>query len=92
MDVFICAEGFSVLLRQAEDKRDIMGLKNARNAPSISHLFFVDDNLLFLKASTRSLVSIKNIFSFYSECSGHVSFGRSNQINILYNIWVFMVQ
>lgn len=51
----ICAEGFSALLRQAESRRDILGLKIARNAPTISHMFFADDSLLFFKASSRSL-------------------------------------
>lgn len=68
----ICAEGLSSLLRQAEDKGEITGLKLARNAPSISHLLFVDNSLLFLKASTKTLESIKSIFSLYSECSGQV--------------------
>lgn len=68
----ICAEGFSASLRQAESRSDILGLKIARNAPSITHLFFTDDSQLFLKASTRSLQAIQNIFSLYSECSGQV--------------------
>lgn len=68
----ICAEGFSALLRQAENKQDILGLKIARIAPSITHLFFADDSLLFLKASTGSLKSILNIFNLYSQCSGQV--------------------
>lgn len=76
----ICAEGFSALLRQAEGRKDIIGLKIARNAPSISHLFFADDSLLFLKASTRTLQSMQEIFSIYSECSGQV---RRDLFNIL---------
>ncbi|WOH05102.1 hypothetical protein DCAR_0624515 [Daucus carota subsp. sativus] len=68
----ICAEGFSALLRQAESRGNILGLKIARTAPSISHLFFADDSLLFLKATTKSLQGIQNIFSLYSECSGQV--------------------
>ena len=66
----ICAEGLSFLLRQAENKKEIMGLKVARNAPSITHLFFADDSLHFIKASTRSLQALQEIFSLYSECSG----------------------
>lgn len=68
----ICAEGLSALLHQAEDRKDIIGLKIARTAPSISHLFFADDSLLFLKASARTLQSIHEIFSLYSECSRQV--------------------
>lgn len=69
----ICAEGLSALISQAESREDILGLKIARRAPSISHLFFADDSLLFLKASTRSLQSIQEIFWLYSECSGQVN-------------------
>ena len=68
----ICAEGLSALLRHAESRNDIVGVKIARNAPSVSHLFFVDDSLLFIKASTRSLQAIQKIFCLYSECSGQV--------------------
>lgn len=43
-----CADDFSALLRQAENMRDILGLKIAKNAPSISHLFFADDSMIIL--------------------------------------------
>lgn len=68
----ICAEGFSALLRQAEERRDILGLKIARSAPPISHLFFADDSMIIFQASQRSLQSIGSIFSLYSNCSGQM--------------------
>ncbi|KAM6584731.1 hypothetical protein CsatB_011733 [Cannabis sativa] len=68
----ICAEGFSALIRHAEEKRDILGLKIARHAPPISHLFFADDSLLMFKASERTLVSIQKNFSLYAACSGQM--------------------
>lgn len=49
-----------------------MGLKVARNAPSISHLFFADDSLLFLKASERNVQTIQKVFQLYADCSGQV--------------------
>ena len=88
----ICAEGFSALIRMAEARGDITGLKVARNAPSISHLFFADDSLLFLRASTKSLQTIQDIFSLYSRCSGQVK-SATNHISqnfsfvLIYNIY-----
>ncbi|KAM6598980.1 hypothetical protein CsatA_018589 [Cannabis sativa] len=68
----ICAKGLSALIKQAESKKEIFGLKVAREAPSISHLFFADDSLLFLAANEGSLHSIQQIFAVYSRCSGQV--------------------
>lgn len=40
----ICMEGLSSLLQDFERKRLIAGIKVARMAPSISHMFFADDS------------------------------------------------
>ena len=45
----LCSEGLSALLDDARSKGVIQGLKVARDAPDISHLFFADDSLLFCK-------------------------------------------
>ncbi|XP_060968817.1 uncharacterized protein LOC115701983 [Cannabis sativa] len=68
----ICAEGLSSLIKQAESKKEIFGLKVVREAPSISHLFFADDSLLFLDANEGSLHKIQQILALYSRCSGQV--------------------
>ena len=44
----LCAEGLSVLLRDAEEKKLIHGVKIGRRVSPISHLFFADDSLLFI--------------------------------------------
>jgi hypothetical protein len=44
----LCAEGFSALLAKAEEDGLISGVKICRNAPSISHLLFVDDSLILI--------------------------------------------
>lgn len=50
---FFMAEGFSSLLRKANRERQIHGVSIARGAPSVSHLFFIDNSLLFCDASVQ---------------------------------------
>ncbi|XP_019180195.1 PREDICTED: uncharacterized protein LOC109175386 [Ipomoea nil] len=66
----ICAEGLSILLQQAEGCGDIHGI--ARGAPSISHLFFADDSLLFFKANQRKAQKVKECLEKYSGASGQL--------------------
>lgn len=47
----LCAESLSSLLSNALNKNLITWCKVARSSPSLSHLFFVDDSLLFCKDS-----------------------------------------
>lgn len=49
----ICAEELSILLNEAENNNLIKGVKVARNSPTINHLFFVDDSIVFYKAKMK---------------------------------------
>jgi hypothetical protein len=49
----ICAEGLSALIRQAENRGELHGIKICRKAPIISHLLFADDCFLFFKATSN---------------------------------------
>ncbi|PNX60847.1 ribonuclease H, partial [Trifolium pratense] len=66
----ICAEGLSALIRQAENRGDLHGIKICRNAPVISHLLFADDCFLFFKATINEATVLKNILSVYEAASG----------------------
>lgn len=61
----ICTEGLSCLLKDAELKGHIHGIKNCRGAPIISHLLFADDSFLFLKAKEEEMAGVKEIFHLY---------------------------
>ncbi|XP_031111882.1 uncharacterized protein LOC116015853 [Ipomoea triloba] len=77
----ICADGLSVLLQKAEARGDIHGVKVARGAPSVSHLFFADDSLLFFKACHHEAQTIKQCLAEYSSASGQlVNFDKSSII------------
>ena len=54
----ICAEGLSNLLKQAQRKGVITGLKICKEGPSISHLLFADDSLLFCKADKMQVTKM----------------------------------
>ncbi|XP_048493149.1 uncharacterized protein LOC125493701 [Beta vulgaris subsp. vulgaris] len=48
------------------------GIKVSRTGPSVSHLFFADDSLIFFKASPKACEGIKNILDKFSRLSGEV--------------------
>ncbi|GAU25702.1 hypothetical protein TSUD_216310 [Trifolium subterraneum] len=66
----ICAEGLSALIRQAEARKGLHGIKICRNAPTISHLLFADDCFLFFKATINEATVLKNILDVYEVASG----------------------
>lgn len=66
----LCAEAFSCLLTKAEENNLIQGVKVCPNAPSISHLLFVDDSLILFKANKESAEQIQRILQVYEASSG----------------------
>ena len=66
----LCADAFSMLLIKAEKEISIHGVKICKNAPSISHLFFADDSILFARASLQECSKIADIISLYERASG----------------------
>ncbi|XP_027121672.1 uncharacterized protein [Coffea arabica] len=68
----LCSEGFSNLIRQAAASRKISGLKISRNGPSITHLFFADDSLIFCKATKDQAMELMRVLQEYALGSGQV--------------------
>ena len=67
----MCAEVFSNLIRHAEQKKLIHGLKFSRDL-SISHLLFADDSLIFTKATVEDCKNLKKLFECYKKASGQI--------------------
>ncbi|XP_019177860.1 PREDICTED: uncharacterized protein LOC109173056 [Ipomoea nil] len=77
----VCAEGLSVLLQQAKARGDIHGVRVARGAPTITHLFFADDSLLFFRANQQETMKIKGCLDLYCAASGQlINFDKSNAV------------
>lgn len=64
----LCVEGFTSLL--AENKASIHGVSICRRAPNVSNLLFVDDSLLFRRATKNEVETILEILQTYANASG----------------------
>lgn len=75
----LCAEALSGLLLKAERNGSLTGVKISRTGPTLSHLFFADDSLLFCKADLAHCDLLKSILSIYGTASGQViNFDKSS--------------
>ncbi|KAH9792007.1 putative reverse transcriptase/RNA-dependent DNA polymerase [Citrus sinensis] len=86
----LCAEGLSSLIRVNEKAGLIHGVKVARSAPMVSHLFFANDSFMFFRANQQEAVLIRNILASYSCASGQkVNFNKSLisfSVNVLVDV------
>ena len=68
----MCADVLLGLIHKASSTKEFHGIKVARSAPQLSHLFFADDNLLFSRANSHEASKILNIIATYQQASGQV--------------------
>lgn len=66
----LCAEFFSALLQNKVDQGLLSGVKVYAEAPSIHHLLFADDSLLFGKATAEECTHIRSVLVDYEKASG----------------------
>ena len=75
----LCSEGLSCLLAHEEEIRGIEGILVSRNAPSISHLLFVNDSLILMRGNTHNAQTLRRVLDLYCSSSGQqVSTTKSN--------------
>ena len=74
----LCMEALSTTLSKAQEDKMIHGIRIARSAPSLSHLFFVDDALFFFKGIPRICWKLKEILSDFCEKSGELKLRKIN--------------
>ncbi|XP_026417296.1 uncharacterized protein LOC113312776 [Papaver somniferum] len=66
----LCMEGFSRFLTNNAKQKIIEPLILAKTWPTVSHLLFADDCILFSKATTRSIKNLKSIIQKFTSSSG----------------------
>ncbi|KAK2456657.1 hypothetical protein QL285_004005 [Trifolium repens] len=76
----------SALIRKAECRGDIHGIKICRNAPIVSHLLFADDCFLFFQAEENEATIMKEILSTYENASGQSINLQKSEIFYIRNV------
>lgn len=66
----ICIEGLSALLKNIIRLQHLNGYKALRGGPSIFHLFFADDSLVFCRATEEECQTLMNTLMEYQRASG----------------------
>lgn len=59
------------MIYYAERQSLFVGLRFNQNSPSISHLFFADNSIIFCKASFEHATSIRKVLQDFVAISGH---------------------
>lgn len=86
----LAANALSHMLSRGLEERRIKGMKLARSAPTLTHLFFADDAVLFAQANGEEDFQIIQILNDYPKASGQrinlmksgIIFGRFVPIGI----------
>lgn len=67
-----CSEGLIALLKDAERRSLVKGIKVCRRASSVNHLLFADDSLIFCKADSLTTSHIQKVLHQYELASGQM--------------------
>ncbi|XP_061993497.1 uncharacterized protein LOC133711383 [Rosa rugosa] len=70
---------FSALLQQKQVLGLLPGIAICHEAPSVNHLIFADDNILYAQASIEACYEIQDVIETYGRASGQlVNFNKSS--------------
>ncbi|KAL9668655.1 hypothetical protein QQ045_006193 [Rhodiola kirilowii] len=61
----ICTEWLSYTLKHYADLGRIEGIQISRRSPSITHLLFADDCLIFMRIHSSTVIAVKNVLQCY---------------------------
>lgn len=77
----IVEEGLSCMLNNVEAVGDIVGVRICRDAPVVSHLLFVDDSLILMKADRRTVLTLQNILDTYCDAKSSIYFSLNTYVD-----------
>ncbi|XP_024196346.1 uncharacterized mitochondrial protein AtMg01250-like [Rosa chinensis] len=77
----LCVEGLSALISHEVSNGQWKGLRICDGAPSISHLLFADDSMLYSYATPQDCTRIRNVLNLYERAYGQqVNLQKSNVV------------
>ncbi|KAL0434827.1 UNVERIFIED_CONTAM: hypothetical protein Sradi_0190600 [Sesamum radiatum] len=79
-------EAFSGMIRKAESEWSIQGVVVSRSGPSISHLLFAYDTLIFYQASTEAMLCLRNILFSFGKASGLIINMHKSAMVFIHNV------
>ncbi|KAF7832087.1 uncharacterized protein G2W53_014420 [Senna tora] len=82
----LCTNVLSNYLIRAQDEKSIRGLKISHNAPSVNHLMYTDDILLFFRADRKNLESVSKLLSQFEDMSGLSMNKQKSKIRFSLNV------
>ncbi|CAN0906411.1 LINE-1 retrotransposable element ORF2 protein [Linum grandiflorum] len=82
----LCAEGLSKTIHTAINVKHLHGLKVAVGAPVVSHLFFVDDSILFSRATVDESIVLRDILKKYERESRQLINFQKSEISFSRNV------
>ena len=66
----LCMEGLNGLIKKADLQGDIHGYSLCRGGLKLTHLLFVDDSLIFCRATLEECNKVMDLLKVYEEASG----------------------
>ena len=66
----LCAEGLTGLIVEAARNKRLSGISICIGSPSITHLLFADDSVIYCKASGQESKELQTILQKYKEAAG----------------------
>ena len=81
----LCTEAFSALIDDASNRQKLNGVSICRGCPSVTHLFFADDSLLFCKADRGEVSKLLEILELYEAASGQKINTENSSVTFSHN-------
>lgn len=82
----LCVEGVSIFLNEAKKSSLIKRMKVARGSPTIKHLFFTDDSIVFYRANLAKWWEIQCLLDVYEAASSHEINKLKTEIFLSFNM------
>lgn len=82
----LCAEVFSHLIQMEVNRNSIQGVRICKGAPSVSHLLFADDSIIFCRANSKDVQTIKSVVECYSQALGQSINSSKSEVAMSENV------